>query len=120
MEQIETTTRRIYTCKNDTHTLKAERHDFKTITTWDTINGVNLVITTEYYDEDTNERINNYELNIKCGHCGNPMKHNDVFALLNEERDCDDRCIFALGPVCSCGCGGPNHGRQWLVRNLIK
>lgn len=26
------------------------------------------------------------------------------------KHKCDDRCIYAVGSVCVCGCGGVNHG----------
>lgn len=28
---------------------------------------------------------------------------------------CDDRCVYAEGPDCSCSCGGKNHGSRLLV-----
>jgi hypothetical protein len=28
-------------------------------------------------------------------------------------QSCDSRCMGALGPACSCGCGGKNHGGAW-------
>ena len=27
-------------------------------------------------------------------------------------HECDDRCLAARGPNCSCKCGGENHGRN--------
>lgn len=33
---------------------------------------------------------------------------------------CDDRCTSALGPVCSCRCGGENHGTNRVVEVVIE
>jgi hypothetical protein len=32
-----------------------------------------------------------------------------------EKHHCDDRCIYATGPVCVCSCGGAGHGTGYLV-----
>ena len=32
------------------------------------------------------------------------------------ETPCDDRCTGALGPYCSCHCGGANHGSQLILK----
>lgn len=32
----------------------------------------------------------------------------------SESRLCDPRCTGAIGPNCSCQCGGANHGCAWL------
>lgn len=35
-----------------------------------------------------------------------------------EDKPCDGRCMNAIGPSCSCSCGGKNHGRGnavWVV-----
>jgi len=33
-----------------------------------------------------------------------------------ETTPCDDRCTCALGPACSCSCGGRNHGTMKLIK----
>lgn len=31
----------------------------------------------------------------------------------NPDRTCDARCTGAIGPACSCSCGGENHGGKF-------
>lgn len=31
----------------------------------------------------------------------------------NPDRTCDARCMGAVGPACSCSCGGENHGGKF-------
>lgn len=31
----------------------------------------------------------------------------------NPDRACDGRCMGAVGPICSCSCGGENHGGKF-------
>ena len=52
--------------------------------------------------------------NLTCGACGS---HVEVMGRVEgdhlhvgERCPCDDRCTGALGPLCSCRCGGKNHG----------
>lgn len=33
-----------------------------------------------------------------------------IKARLTSHR-CDDRCMYAIGHICNCSCGGKNHGR---------
>lgn len=47
--------------------------------------------------------------------CGNRLKPIHIKATVNEKRPCDARCIGAVGPVCSCSCGGENHGDSWTT-----
>lgn len=52
---------------------------------------------------------------VKCGICGSVVE-----CMGRVERDrlvedhtackCDERCTCARGPICSCKCGGENHG----------
>lgn len=32
----------------------------------------------------------------------------------SDAQKCDPRCTSAIGPDCSCQCGGANHGCSWL------
>lgn len=46
-----------------------------------------------------------------CPWCASPrVKVNVVKGQLVESKACDDRCMGATGPTCSCSCGGENHG----------
>lgn len=33
---------------------------------------------------------------------------------LNPEKECNGRCMGAVGPACDCSCGGENHGTAHL------
>lgn len=56
-----------------------------------------------------------YDSGLVCGLCGGKYKvMGEVKGkqLINRESvcKCDERCVDAQGPICSCGCGGKNHG----------
>lgn len=51
---------------------------------------------------------------IPCGQCGKPVTARRLVAVTTEDT-CDGSCMSAVGPNCSCGCGGVNHGRSWGV-----
>lgn len=50
----------------------------------------------------------------KCPHCGARVRLHLVYGE-HSDIPCDSRCMGAVGPSCSCGCGGANHGR-WFIR----
>lgn len=50
---------------------------------------------------------------LVCPECGGPARGERLHATTNGDP-CDGRCMSAVGPSCSCGCGGVNHGRLWL------
>lgn len=45
--------------------------------------------------------------------CGRLVTLERVQGTVSESRPCDARCMGAVGPVCSCSCGGRNHGGRW-------
>lgn len=45
--------------------------------------------------------------------CGRFVGVERVKGVYNPDRVCDPRCTGAVGPKCSCECGGANHGAQW-------
>ena len=47
-----------------------------------------------------------------CIDCGTPVRCERLYGTVNRMQ-CDPRCEGATGPVCSCGCGGINHGGAW-------
>lgn len=47
-----------------------------------------------------------------CPECGNTVKLDRLVAVTTMDV-CDSRCMGAVGPSCSCGCGGTNHGRAF-------
>lgn len=49
---------------------------------------------------------------FSCLDCGTPVKCERVYGTVNR-MECDARCMGAMGPSCSCGCGGENHGGRW-------
>ena len=89
------------------------RKDYQVVTHWDIINGQNLILYNEFTDLRTGKPINNP--NTECPNCHTTMLSNDVFAVHNEEGHCDLRCEYAIGSLCVCSCGGPNHGKGWLL-----
>lgn len=55
-----------------------------------------------------------------CGSCGGSMEYMGRTSRDRLVKDhllcpCDDRCTSALGPHCSCRCGGENHGSNMVV-----
>lgn len=49
-----------------------------------------------------------------CPECGARVRLRLVFGE-HSDIPCDGRCMGAIGPVCSCACGGANHG-GWNLR----
>lgn len=41
------------------------------------------------------------------------LKVNLVKGIFVADKPCDGRCMGATGPVCSCSCGGENHGGKY-------
>lgn len=57
----------------------------------------------------------------QCGICGGSfesMGRVEKDRLIHEHLQaiCDDRCTNAIGPLCSCKCGGQHHGSKRVVR----
>lgn len=50
-----------------------------------------------------------------CDACGKPMAHEQIRGRYSEARECDARCMGAIGPSCDCQCGGANHGGKYDV-----
>ena len=60
------------------------------------------------------DRLLGPEDDTTCPACGDQaMRWARVSGHLNPKRKCDDRCTGAVGPQCSCSCGGANHGRMF-------
>src|SRR5712691_10102153 len=56
----------------------------------------------------------------KCGACDGALEYlgkteRDRLIKEHEACPCDARCTSALGPNCSCRCGGENHGSNMTV-----
>ena len=59
-----------------------------------------------------------------CSLCGGPievMGRVDGDRLVHDETRCacDERCTHARGPICSCRCGGENHGSHRVVHVVV-
>jgi len=57
---------------------------------------------------------------VACGACGGGLEFlgrvtGDRLTATVEQCACDGRCTGAVGPQCSCQCGGVNHGTGRLV-----
>ena len=50
-----------------------------------------------------------------CEKCGTKVALRGVRGVYAESVPCDDRCQYAIGPVCACGCSGENHGRGYIT-----
>ncbi|MFD5610464.1 hypothetical protein [Kitasatospora sp. NPDC127060] len=50
--------------------------------------------------------------NPPCPECGRTLRGERLFAVTRDES-CDGSCMNAVGPSCSCSCGGANHGRSY-------
>jgi hypothetical protein len=52
---------------------------------------------------------------IPCpGDCHHTITVERLAAVTTSEQ-CDSRCMGAVGPICSCACGGANHGAGWGI-----
>lgn len=51
---------------------------------------------------------------ILCPDCGHRVTGKRIIGTITEAV-CDDRCIAATRPNCTCTCGGANHGTGWTV-----
>ncbi|MEW9530662.1 hypothetical protein [Microbispora sp. NPDC049125] len=51
-----------------------------------------------------------------CPECGQRVEVKRLVAVTTEEV-CDANCMSAVGPACSCACGGENHGSSWGKRS---
>lgn len=54
----------------------------------------------------------------KCPGCGARVRARLVYGE-HSDIPCDGRCMGAVGPSCSCGCAGANHGRYFLNIELV-
>lgn len=60
-------------------------------------------------------RPGSYE-DARCPQCKSfPARFKPIKGVYNENHRCDDRCLYARGPECTCSCGGMNHGRGYLI-----
>ncbi|MET9402642.1 hypothetical protein [Kitasatospora sp. NPDC002965] len=50
--------------------------------------------------------------NPPCPECGQMLRGERLFAVTRDES-CDASCMGAVGPSCSCSCGGANHGKSF-------
>lgn len=57
------------------------------------------------------------DVTVLCPGCGTPVQLAMVMGSLTEDV-CDGSCMSARGKICSCSCGGANHGGGWTVRIL--
>lgn len=61
----------------------------------------------------------------ECAACGRGLwwhmgeVQRDRLVHVEHQCPCDERCTGALGPKCSCSCGGKNHGSGRVVRVLV-
>ena len=54
---------------------------------------------------------------VRCGSCNRWAAMEPVQATFNRGVRCSARCTNAVGPSCSCDCGGKNHGARYTVHN---
>jgi hypothetical protein len=55
----------------------------------------------------------------RCGGCGHRVLLTWVRGIHNDTVPCDARCQYAVGPACSCSCGGRNHRRGYIDPGLV-
>jgi len=48
-----------------------------------------------------------------CPQCGRSVRLERLYGVVTE-MTCDPRCEGAIGPVCSCACGGANHSKAFV------
>ncbi len=57
------------------------------------------------------------DVDVVCPGCALIVRLTMVAGTLTTDV-CDGRCMGAIGPACSCTCGGANHGAGWITRIL--
>jgi hypothetical protein len=51
---------------------------------------------------------------MPCGHAPEKARLRNVKGTTTD-RECDSRCMGAVGPSCECSCGGRNHGAAFAA-----
>lgn len=54
------------------------------------------------------------EVTENCTECAQPVTLERLVAVTTTEA-CNGDCMGAVGPSCSCGCGGKNHGKSFVA-----
>lgn len=54
-----------------------------------------------------------------CPGCATVIVMTGIRAVYNGAMPCDDRCMYAVGPYCSCACGGENHCRGFIPPSVL-
>lgn len=49
-----------------------------------------------------------------CSNCGTQVTLKRVQGVYSDAVPCDDRCQYAVGPICNCPCAGANHGIGYI------
>lgn len=52
---------------------------------------------------------------VICPDCKGLVRAERIYGVVNR-MTCDPRCMGAVGPICSCACGGANHCGAWSER----
>jgi hypothetical protein len=55
---------------------------------------------------------------VTCPGCSKRAVLKLVEGTYNPDHKCDVRCTSAKGHVCSCSCGGANHGADWGIQEV--
>lgn len=56
---------------------------------------------------------------MTCQGCQTPVQLTYVQGSYNGQIPCDDRCQYAVGPICSCTCGGDNHRAGYIASGQV-
>lgn len=67
---------------------------------------------------ETSGRVPVAGLHSTCQNCGRSVTLKYVYGD-KSDQPCDGACMSAIGPNCSCSCGGANHGRWNLAIELV-
>ena len=83
------------------------------------------VVATEVAIRPTYKPGTYYPQYANCDACGGDIEYMGQVCRDHLEKTalvcaCDDRCTSALGPMCSCRCGGENHGTNRVVEIVIE
>jgi hypothetical protein len=71
------------------------------------------------WQRDGHTYVSRYDVRVACTGCGMPLLL-DLFQPIKgvyaEDVPCNAKCTGAIGPSCSCSCGGRNHGGRYNLR----
>jgi hypothetical protein len=110
------TVNRIFRCKKcgTTHTISMDQNRrFRLTNRWGS-HEYAYFLTFKGHEHPDNGNVPEYTAASTCETCGKRMGFGDVKGSTNDQP-CGSKCLTSKGHVCSCSCGGKNHGAGFMI-----